>query len=100
MKRTVEQARLESGDSLHEGGKEMNFDAYKKMCELLFKGEGDDSIFSHTFSTLECNLLARSDNGFAMHVNHVEWRDNGLLLFLPNQRVTKLEKNSDHPWHV
>ena len=44
MKRTVSQARLESGDSLDEGNKAVSFDVSKKMSELLFKGEGGDYL--------------------------------------------------------
>ena len=62
MKRTVASQKAESGESLDEGKKSMSYEVYKKLCELLFEGEGDDYAFSHMFLTLECKILERSDN--------------------------------------
>ena len=60
MKFTLVQARLESGDSIYEGNKLTSFYLYKKMCEMLIKGEGGAYLFHRAFFTLEWNLLARS----------------------------------------
>ena len=61
MKRKVASQKDESGESLDEGKKLMRYEVYKNLCELLFKGEGDDYVFNHMFLKLEWNLLMRSN---------------------------------------
>ena len=53
MKRTVDSQKAESGEILYKGKKSMSYEEYKKLCELLFEGKGDDSTFAHVFLTLE-----------------------------------------------
>ena len=100
MKRTVAQARLDNGESLDEGKKPMNFEVYQQMCILLIRGEGDDYLFAHTFLTLEWNLLARSDNCFQMNINHVEWRDDCMVIFFAKSKGNQTGEHTENPWHV
>ena len=58
MKRTISPQKADIGESLYEGKKSISYEVYKKICELLFEGEGDDYAFTHVFLTLEWNLLA------------------------------------------
>ena len=60
MKRTVASQKAESGEILVEGKKSMSYEAYKKLCEFLFEGEGGDYAFAHMFLMLEWNLLAQA----------------------------------------
>ena len=57
MKRMVASQKAESGESLDEGNKLMSYEVYKKLCELLFEGEGDAYAFTHVFLKLEWNLV-------------------------------------------
>ena len=90
----------QSCNSLDERKKVTSFDVYKEMCELLFKGEGGDYLFANTFFTLECNILACSDNCVAMNAKHVEWRDDCLLLFFDISKGNQTGEKSDNPWYV
>ena len=80
VKRMVASQKVESGKSLDKEKKLMSYEVYKKLCELLFGGEGDDYAFAHVFLTLERNILAQSDNCLAMNVNHVQ-RENDRPVF-------------------
>ena len=53
MKRTVASQNSESGDILDEGKKSMSYEVYKKLCMLIFRGEGDDYTFAHVFLVLD-----------------------------------------------
>ena len=59
----------------------MSFYVYENMCKILYEGDDDEYLFSHAFLTMECNLMARAYNCVNMHVNHVQWQDDCLLLF-------------------
>ena len=100
MKRTVAKEKAESGTSLDEGKKSMSYEAYKKLCELLYEGEGDDYSFAHTFLTLEWNLLARSDNCLSMNVNHIQWANDALLFYFGKTKGDQLGDRAGDPWHV
>mmetsp|Transcript_2437 Transcript_2437/g.2289 ORF Transcript_2437/g.2289 Transcript_2437/m.2289 type:complete len:93 (+) Transcript_2437:76-354(+) len=72
MKRTVATQKAKNGVSLDEGKKFMSYEVYTKLCELIYKEEGDDYAFANTFLTLEWNLLARSENCLSMNVSHIQ----------------------------
>ena len=73
MKRTVDSQKDDIGEILDKGKKSMSYEVQKKLCELLFVGEGDDYGFAQVFLTLESNLLAGINNCLTMNVNHVQW---------------------------
>ena len=52
MERTVASKRSKSGESLDEGKKLMSYEVYKKLCEFIFEGEGDDYAFAHVILKL------------------------------------------------
>ena len=100
MKRTVASQKDESGESLDEGKKLMSYEVYKKLCELLFEGEGYDYTFAHVFLTLEWNLLARSNNCLAMNVNHVQWENDRLVFYFDKTKGDQSGDKSGDPWHI
>ena len=57
MKIVVADHKRESGASLDEGDKEISFGVYKRLCEELYNGKGDDYFFVHAFLTMEWNLM-------------------------------------------
>ena len=71
-KMTVAYQKADSGESLYGGKKLMSYEVYRKLCGLLFEGEGDGYAFNHVFLTLEWKLLARSNKCLAMNENHVQ----------------------------
>ena len=78
----------------------MSYDVYKKLCKLLFEGEGYDYAFVHVFLTLELNLLAQSDNCISMNVNHVQWENDSLVFYFAKTKGDQLGDKSGDPWHV
>ena len=79
MKRVVADHKRESGASLDEGGKAMSFEVYKRLCEELFNGKGDDFLFARAFLTMEWNLMDWSNNYVNMHVQNIQWRSDSLI---------------------
>ena len=78
----------------------MSYNVYKKLCELLFEGEGDDYAFAHVFLALEWNLLAQSDNCLAMNINHVQWEKDSLVFYFAKTKGDQSGDKSGDPWHV
>ena len=100
LKRTVASTRAQSGRSLDEGKKGMNYEVYKRVCEILFKSDDEDYLFAHAFLTMEWNLLARSDNCFTMRVQHIEFKNDSLLFFFAKSKGNQLGEATEKPWHV
>ena len=96
-KRTVASQKDESGESLDKGKKSMSYEMYKKLCKLLFEGEGDDYVFNHMFLKLEWNLLTRSDNCLTMNVNYLQWDNDGLLFYFSKTKGDQLVDKSGDP---
>ena len=78
----------------------MSYEVYKKLCELLFGGEGDDYAFAHVFLAIEWNLLAQSNNCLAMNVNHVQWENYSLVSYFAKTKGEQLGDKSGDPWHI
>ena len=94
MKRVVAAIKIESSPSLDERNKEMSFEVYKRLCEELYNGKGDDHLFVHAFLTMECNLMARSDNCVYIHVQHIQWRSDNLIYYFG---TFKCNQTGDRP---
>ena len=62
MKRTVARDKQKKGTRVEDGKSPMTIDVYKLICEFFLGQESDESIFCHSFLTLEWNLMARADN--------------------------------------
>ena len=78
----------------------MRHELYKKLCELLYQGDGDDYAFSHVFLTLECNRLTQRDNCLAMNVNHVQWDNDSLVFYFSKMKGDQSGGKSYDPWHL
>ena len=78
----------------------MSYEVYKKLCELLFEGQGDEYAFYQVFIVLEWNILARSDNCLAMNVNHVQWQNDSLVFYFAKTKCDQSGDKSYDPWHV
>ena len=100
MKRKVTSEKVKSGQSLEEGKKPMNFDAYKLMCKKLIEMEKDEGAFAHLFLILEWNLMARASNCLLLNLGHIEWRNDCLVFFFGKSKCDQTGENSDNPWHV
>ena len=78
----------------------MRYEVYKKLCKLLFEGEGDDYAFAHMFLMLEWNLLARSDNCLAMNLNHIQCENDSLVFYFAKAKGGQSGDKSGDLWHL
>ena len=100
MKRVLAANKRETGATLEEGKRAMSFDVYKRFCEVLHLGEGNDFLFAHAFLTMEWNLMARSDNCVNMHVQHVQWRSDCLVFYFGTSKGNQTGERANDAWHV
>ena len=75
----VEANKRQFGASLDEGKKEISFEVYKRLCEELYNGKGDDHLFANAFLKMEWNLMAKSNNCVNIHVQHIQWSSDFLI---------------------
>ena len=100
IKRQVTQEKMESGLSLEEGKKAMNFDVYKLMCRKMLEISSDEGPLAHLFLILEWNLMACASNCMNFRLGHLEWRHDCLVFFFGKSKRDQTGENSDSPWHV
>ena len=78
----------------------MSYEIYKKLCDLLFEGEGDGYAFTHVFLTLEWNLIARRNKFLSMNVNHVQWENDILVFYFSKTKGDQSGDNSGDMCYV
>ena len=100
MKRVVAKEKKETGQKLCEGKREMPLNVYEKNCEILVSGESDEYLFAHAFLTIECNLMARSDNVVHLSVEHIEWCADCLIFHFVTTKTDQNGNKQRLPWHV
>ena len=100
MKRVVAANKRKSGASLDEGKKAMSSEVYKRLCEELYNGKGDEHLFSHALFTMEWNLMARSDNCINIHVQNIQWRLDSLIFYFETSKGNHTGNRSYDTWHV
>ena len=78
----------------------MSFEVYKRLCEELYNGKGDDHLFAHSILKMEWNLMARSDNYANMHLQHIQWRSDILIYYVGTSKVNQTRDRANDPWNV
>ena len=78
----------------------MSFEVYQVICKLLLISETTESIFPPCLLILEWNLMARSDNICATHINHITQDDDSLVYYFMKSKGNQKGVNSYEPWHV
>ena len=89
----------ESVASLYEGKRATSFEVYTRLCEELYNGKGDDHLFAHAFLTMECNIMARSDNCVNIHVQHIQWRSDNLIYCFGTLKGNQTGDRANDHWH-
>ena len=100
MNRVIAYTKRQYGISLEEEKKAMSFNVYKKLCDIIHQGEGEDFIFAHLFLTMEWNLVAISDNSVNMHITYIQWRSDCLIFYFGTPKRNQNGEISSDPWHV
>ena len=44
--------------------------------------------------------MARADSCIVLHVNHIEWRDDCLIMFFAHSKTDQQGVNHMEPWHI
>ena len=78
----------------------MIFEVYKRLCEELYNGKGDDHLFANALFTMECNLIARSENCVNIHVQHIQWRSDILIYYFGTSKGNQTWDRAKDTWHV
>ena len=81
IQRTIAKEKKELGTKNDKRKEKMNFEMYQVICKLVLTSGTTESIITHCFLVLEWNLMARSDNICARHINHVTWDDDSLVFY-------------------
>ena len=100
MKIVIASNNRQDGISLDEVNKAMRFDVYIILYIVLDQGEGEDFIFANAFLTMECNLMPRSENCVNMHIKHIQWRPDCLILYFGTSKGNQTGEISSDPWYV
>ena len=87
VKGTVVKEKQEKGLKLDEGKEPMSLSVYTKICEILYSSDRPESNFVHFFLTLEWNLMTSSDSCVISHVNHIQWRDDSLIMYFSHTKT-------------
>ena len=100
MKRTVAKDIQDEGMSCEPGKSPMSFPVYKRLCLILSRSKHPECIFARCWLTLEWNLISRAESCARTHMNHIEWRDDCLILFLPITKTNQEGVDRSIPWHI
>ena len=100
LKRKVERERQDIGLKMTEGKLALTFVQYQNLCNVFMGMDSAESNFGHCFLTLEWDLMSRADTVTMVHMNHIEWRDDSLVLFFGHTKGDQEGNNHKEGWHV
>ena len=67
---------------------------------IFFSGGGEEYFFAQLFLVLGRDILVISDNCFLMHMKHVQWSDNCILLCFVKSKTNQHGNKFEEPWYV
>jgi hypothetical protein len=78
--RTVADLKLSGDMAIQEGKEALSFTAYRMIADRL----APSSNFAWAFFLFQWNLIARSETVTALLLDHITWKQDALLVFVPN----------------
>ena len=88
-KKGLKKYKQKNGFRIEEVKTPMSLQIYSLLCDYIIQQPDNDSILCHAFLMLEWNLMTRSDNVTSCHLNHIEWRNGSLVIFLRTKKVIR-----------
>jgi hypothetical protein len=81
------------------GKRHLEFAGYYLLCERMLKLPFPEMQFGWSFSTLQWNLMARSNSISSLLLGHISWEGDALVITIPKH---KGDQDGDHayPRHV
>ena len=99
MRKTIVRDKIDAGESIIEGKKEMSYECLQLLCKLFAEGKNPAYAFAWPFLLLEWNLIARSNSVCMLCMNDIEWRDDSLILFLRKTKTDQEGREAQTPYH-
>ena len=96
LRRTVAKDIQDQGISCEQGKSAMGFSVYKRLCEILVASPNPEDVFTRAWLTLEWSLMARADQCVQSHINHLQWRDDSLVIFFAKKKQIKMVLTRAH----
>ena len=94
-------ALAQEGDGAFKSGKDvMRFPLYRWMCEMLMKSNKPDAVFAHCLLTLCWNLMCRVCNGAHVPLQHLEWLEDALGVYLVHMKNDQAGDRKRDPRHI
>jgi hypothetical protein len=73
------------------------FDLMCKIARATLTSESSDAIFAHVFLLLQWNLMCRSNNVELIHLTHLQWSEDRLLVYFRKQKNDQNGMRSTEP---
>lgn len=78
----------------------MSFTLYNFLCEKMVQDGRKEAIFAHAFLTLTWNLCCRSKNTVYIHVNHITWGTDNIIIKFAHTKTDIEGKQEAFPRHI
>ena len=92
--------KQEKGGRLGEGKDPMSFPLYKFLCKKLVQDGSKEAIFAHAFLTLTWNLVCRSKNTVNIHMNHITWGSDSIIIKFAHTKTDVTGDQQSYARHI
>jgi len=98
--RGLAEEKQQKGGRLSEGKDPMSFPLYKFLCKKLVQDGSKEAIFVHAFLTLTWNLICRSKNTVNIHMNHITWGSDSIIIKFAHTKTDVTGDQQSYARHV
>lgn len=105
LRRKITENRTFSGGEVREGKLPLSFNSYRSIgkalqLEAVASNAHCDGPFNHLYFVLMWNLMCRASNCSMVKLEHLEWRNDALVIFFSRQKTDQTGDRSKYPRHV
>ena len=83
-----------------EGKSPMGSPIFKLLFQLMATSRSVDHVYEGCWLTLEWILIAKTDNCVNYHVNHLQWRDDFMIIFFHKSETNQDRFYKNLPWKI
>ena len=92
--------KRQKGGRLAEGKDPMSFRLYKALCVWMILDGSKEAVFAHIFICLTWNLICRSKNTVNIHMNHVSWGSDAMIIKFAHTKTDVSGEDQSYARHV
>ena len=100
LKRMLAEEKQQGTGRIETGKTPISFGLYRRLNIFMLQDNSMEAIFGRAFMSLTWNLMCRASNTVSIHLHHLGWSDDCLLVYFAHMKNDQTGERKRDPRHI